>query len=146
MLDSAGEARIISKVMFFYGPLHVGVPVLADWQECIYICSVRTQDVVWRTGQECWMIGMNWERERVKSNLCCPWDLMMMMIYIYIYIYIWLWNKKLHWQITSFYLSHNASKGILITTMRFGLFFFSFTLKQDTLYIYIYIYIYIWLK
>ena len=37
MRDTAGEARMNSLVMFFYGPLHMEVPVLADQQELIYI-------------------------------------------------------------------------------------------------------------
>ena len=36
-------------VMLFYGPLHMDVPVLADQQELIYISSVWTQDIVWKT-------------------------------------------------------------------------------------------------
>ena len=38
------------------------VPVLANQQELIYTTSVRTQDVVWKTYWEQWMIGTNGER------------------------------------------------------------------------------------
>ena len=57
---------------FFYGPLHMDAPVLADQQELIYIRSVRTQDVVWRTCREWWMIGereRERERERVRERV-----------------------------------------------------------------------------
>ena len=39
------------------------VPVLADQQELIYISSVQTQDVVWRTRWEGWG-----ERERERER------------------------------------------------------------------------------
>ena len=32
--------------MFFYGPLRMDMPVLAEKQELIYISSVQTQDVL----------------------------------------------------------------------------------------------------
>ena len=50
-------------VTFSYGPLHMDVPVLADQQEPTYNSSVRTQDVVWITCRERWMIGTNGARE-----------------------------------------------------------------------------------
>ena len=37
---------------FIYGPLHMDMSVLADQQELIYISSMQTQDVVWKTCQE----------------------------------------------------------------------------------------------
>ena len=40
MQDSAREARMNSKVMFFNGPLHMDMPVLTDQQELIDISSV----------------------------------------------------------------------------------------------------------
>ena len=43
MQVTAGKARMNSFVTFFYGLLHIDVPVLADQQERIYISSVRTQ-------------------------------------------------------------------------------------------------------
>ena len=49
-------------------------PVLADQQELTYTRSVRTQDVVWKTCQELWMIGTNGvcvcvrERERERER------------------------------------------------------------------------------
>ena len=32
--------------MFFYGALHIDVPMLADQQKLIYISSVQTQDEI----------------------------------------------------------------------------------------------------
>ena len=63
------------------------MPDLANQQERTYISFVRTQDVVWQTYQERWMIGMNGERERVKKIHAS--NLMMMMTYIYMYIYLY---------------------------------------------------------
>ena len=40
MRDTAGEARMNSLEMFFYGPLHIDAPGLAEQQELIYISSV----------------------------------------------------------------------------------------------------------
>ena len=51
MWDTAGETRMNSLVMFFYGPFLMKMPVLADQQELIYISSLQTLDVVWKT---CW--------------------------------------------------------------------------------------------
>ena len=59
---------------FFYGPLHVNVPVLVDKQELIYIISVRTQDVLWITCQEWWMIGTDGERESRKFTVSVRLD------------------------------------------------------------------------
>ena len=55
--------------------------------------SVQTQDVLWKTCQEQWMIGTNGERES-QGNQCCQCDTMVSLslslsLYIYIYIYIW---------------------------------------------------------
>ena len=50
--------------MFFYGPLHMDMPVLSEQQEVIYISSVQTWDVVWKTCRKRWMIGTNSPRER----------------------------------------------------------------------------------
>ena len=55
---------------FFDGPLHMDVPVLVDQQELIYISSVRTQDVIWKTYRERWIIGIEREREREKEREC----------------------------------------------------------------------------
>ena len=60
--------------MFFYEPLHMDMPALADQQEFIYITSVQTQDVVWKTCQEQWMIGMDGERESGRSVLAVQLD------------------------------------------------------------------------
>ena len=46
------EDDLISDV--FYGPLDIDVQVLSDQQERIYICSVQTQDIIWRTYIEQW--------------------------------------------------------------------------------------------
>ena len=51
---------------FSNGPLHMDLPVLADQQETTYKSSVRTLDVVWKTGSEWWMIGTIGESERVR--------------------------------------------------------------------------------
>ena len=45
------------------------VRVLAYHQKLIYISSVQTQDVVWKSCQEQWMIGMDRERESEKPVL-----------------------------------------------------------------------------
>ena len=55
--------------MFFYGLLYKNVPMLTDQQELIYICSVRTQDTVWKTCWERRMIETNEEIESGKSVL-----------------------------------------------------------------------------
>ena len=41
--------------------------VLVDKQELIYISYVRTQDVIWKTRWERWMIGTDGEWESRKS-------------------------------------------------------------------------------
>ena len=56
-------------MMFFYGRQHMDVPVLADQQELIYVSSVQTQDVIWKTYQERWMIETNSKWELGKSTL-----------------------------------------------------------------------------
>ena len=57
---------------------HMVVPVLADQHELIYNSSVRTQDVIWKTCRERWMIGADGVRD--SGNTCCQRDLMMMMM------------------------------------------------------------------
>ena len=52
------EADPNSYVTFFYGPLHIDVPVLADHQKLIFISS-----------RERWIIRANGERESAKSEL-----------------------------------------------------------------------------
>ena len=49
---------------FICGSLVIDGPVLADLQELIYISSVRTLDVVWKTWRERWMIRTSGKRER----------------------------------------------------------------------------------
>ena len=51
MRNTAGKAKMNLEVTFFYGPLHINVSALADQQELIYISSVGTLDVVWKTCQ-----------------------------------------------------------------------------------------------
>ena len=46
-----------SLVTFFYGPLDIDAPVLADQQGLIYISSLRTQNVDWRIDRKLWMKG-----------------------------------------------------------------------------------------
>ena len=59
----------------FKGPLHVDLPVLVKEQELIYISSVRTQGVVWKTCRERWMIEMDAEKEsQLKSVLAARLD------------------------------------------------------------------------
>ena len=58
--ETPGEARTNIYVMFFCGPLHIDVPVLANQQELIYISFVRK---VWKTCLEQWMIGMDRESQ-----------------------------------------------------------------------------------
>ena len=55
MHETAGKTRMT----FFNGPLQMDVPVLANQQELIYVCFVRTQDVV---------IGPDRERERERER------------------------------------------------------------------------------
>ena len=55
--------------MFFYGLLHMDLPVLAEQQELIYICSMRTQNVVWMTCRERWVIGTDGEMKSKKFLL-----------------------------------------------------------------------------
>ena len=78
MWDAAGEARMNAFVNFFYGTLHTNVPVLVDQQELIYIRSVQTQNVVWKTCQEQWKIETDGERERERER--DPWCLRNLMI------------------------------------------------------------------
>ena len=66
---TAGEARTNLYVMFFYEPLHMDEPVLADQQKPIYISSVKTQHIVWKTFHEWWMIGTDGESESGRSVL-----------------------------------------------------------------------------
>ena len=55
--------------MFFYGPFHPDKQVLGDQLELIYISSVQTQDVAWKTYQKWRMIETNGERGSGKSVL-----------------------------------------------------------------------------
>ena len=65
MRDTGGEAKKNSLEMFFY----MDVPALVYQQELIYISPVRTQNIVWKTCRERWMIGTGEEREPGKSVL-----------------------------------------------------------------------------
>ena len=60
--------------ILFYGPLYMDVPGLTDLQELIYISSVRTQGVVWKTYQERWIIGTDEERGSGKFVLSVRLD------------------------------------------------------------------------
>ena len=55
-------------------PNTCNVPVLAAQQEFIYISSVRTQDVVWKTFRKRWMIRIDGELESEKSVLSVRLD------------------------------------------------------------------------
>ena len=77
---TAGEARMNVYETFLYGTQNMDVPMLADQQELIYISSVRTQHVVWRTCRSDGWSGQMREREREsQENQYCTRDLMMMM-------------------------------------------------------------------
>ena len=69
MWDTVGEARTNSLAKFFYGLLHMDVPVLADQQKLTWIRYVQTLDVIWRICWEWWIIGMDGKRESGKSVL-----------------------------------------------------------------------------
>ena len=47
----------------------MAVQVLADQQELIYVASVQTQDVIWKTIRGRWIIGADGKRESGKSVL-----------------------------------------------------------------------------
>ena len=53
--------------MFFYGPLHMDVPVLGDQQE-ITNSSTQTLEVVWNICRERWMIGKSVLSVRLKDD------------------------------------------------------------------------------
>ena len=61
--------RICGTLLEKHGPRQVDVPVLVDQQEIIYISTVRTKNVVWKTCREQWMIRMDGERALRKSIL-----------------------------------------------------------------------------
>ena len=61
---TAGEPRTNSYMTFFYGPLHIDVPVLSNQQEVTHNSCVRAQGVVWKTCRERWRIRMGGETER----------------------------------------------------------------------------------
>ena len=58
-------SRTNSSMTFFNGPLYMDVPVMANQQELTNISSVQTLDLVWKTCQKWWMIGI--ERERARK-------------------------------------------------------------------------------
>ena len=62
MLDTAGEARTNSSVMYSYGPLHMAKQKQDDQLEHTYSSSVRIRDVALKTCQKRWMIGRSDER------------------------------------------------------------------------------------
>ena len=62
--ETVREASTNSQMTFFYKPRHMDVPVLAVW----------TQDVIWKTSQERWMIGTDEEKELGKSALSVRLD------------------------------------------------------------------------
>ena len=82
MLYTAGEVRTNSESTFSYGLLHMGAPGLADQEGLTYISSVWTLDLIQRTCQKRWMIGMDDDGE-TQGSLCCQHNLIIMMrIYI----------------------------------------------------------------
>ena len=61
----AGGIRMNWFVTFSYGLLHSDMALLAGLQELTN--CVRTKGVVWKTCRERWIIGMEGERESMKS-------------------------------------------------------------------------------
>ena len=74
-LGHCRRRRTNSLVTLFNGPRYMDVPVLANQQEIIYISSVWTQDVFWKTYRERWTIETNGEKES-QWNPCRQCDLM----------------------------------------------------------------------
>ena len=70
--------ELVSDVLLWTPDMDM--PVLANLQELIYISFMWTQDVVWRTCWEWWMIGVDGESQ---GNLCCQRNLMMKVYYIH---------------------------------------------------------------
>ena len=62
------EKQERTHVTFFYRSLHIDVRRLTDLQEHIYISSVRTQDVFWKTCLERWMIETDGETDRERET------------------------------------------------------------------------------
>ena len=67
------ETKTKSSATYFYAPQHMDVPVLADCWRLIYISSVRTLDVVWRTWWDQWMIGTGIEKEEAGKIVPSAW-------------------------------------------------------------------------
>ena len=88
------EKQGLTRVKFFHGLLHVEVPVLADQQKLIYISSKRTQDEVWKTSRERWMIGTDRESQ---GNRCHLRDLMTMMTTVLLQGWLWHWIAHESW-------------------------------------------------
>ena len=82
MWNTARKTRTNSLVMFFYGPLHMDVLVLANHREinCVDTgCSLEDLLGEW------WMIRMDGEREREsQGNPCCQHNLMMTICLVYL--------------------------------------------------------------
>ena len=57
------------KQTFFYGSLYIVVAVLADQQELTDNISAWTHDVIWKTGQERWIIDTDEDKKSGKSVL-----------------------------------------------------------------------------
>ena len=55
------------EVTFFCGPLHMDMLVVTDQQKRIYISFVWSQDIVWKTCQQRWMIGTEGVKESGKT-------------------------------------------------------------------------------
>ena len=72
-------------------PLHLELPVLANQRQLTNNIYVRTQDAVWKTCQEQWMIGTDGKRERESGkSMLATWldDDLSLFICIYLYIYL----------------------------------------------------------
>ena len=135
MGDTVGETKGNSEVTFFYGPPHMDAPILANRQELIYISSVRTQGVVWRTLWKRWIIGTDGERERERERETNREREREREIYAYRATWWWWWwwwwwwlkskleKKKKIYQITrqALYRNHLLEKSKVIFFLNFFL-------------------------
>ena len=74
MQDTAGEARMNSFVMYFYGPPHMPKQKQDDQHEHTYSSYVRIRDVTLKTCQKRWTIGRSSERGSGISVLAAQHD------------------------------------------------------------------------
>ena len=142
-LSKRSKDRLISDVLLWtpwHGHANVGWPARTYLQQ---LCE-GTQDIVWKTCWESWMVGMNGERVWKIHASCVSrsW-----------YINVYIWHR-----ITKYVLKEYIIFDIFCfkTTLpkkhwthHYAYFLFSFITKQPVCrwqYIYVYIYIYIYKK